>query len=101
MRRLIVIAMIVFTVFGVSVGIARRAAAQTSILNLKMSSVMTAEEQNQTGLAELTAPQRKALDAWLNRYTETVIKIAVEAKASSGPRASSQTTDCVSAGGCR
>ena len=66
--------------WGATAVTARRAVAQTNILNLKMSSVMTPEELKDAGLAGLTEAQRKALDAWLNRYTETVIKITVEAK---------------------
>lgn len=44
-------------------------------LNLTMDQVMTPSELSETGVASLTAAQRAALDAWLNRYTHTVARI--------------------------
>jgi hypothetical protein len=80
MGRRFLILIVCLTVVGLTIWPARRAVAQTSTLNLKIESVMTPQELKDTGVAGLTAPQRRALNIWLNRYTETVIKVAGGAK---------------------
>jgi hypothetical protein len=54
----------------------RLAVAQTGKLDLTIENVMTPQELKDTGILELTASQRTALNTWLNRYTQTVIKVA-------------------------
>jgi hypothetical protein len=52
------------------------AVAQTGKQDLTVEDVMTPQELKDTGILGLTAPQRTALNTWLNRYTQTVIKVA-------------------------
>ena len=68
------------------------AVAQEKELHLKMEEVMTPQELNETGIATLTSSQRKALDAWLNRYTATVVKVMT---ARAGATADVPQTDTV------
>lgn len=51
------------------------ASGQTGKLNLTIEEVMTTQDLKDTGISGLTASQRTALNAWLNHYTETVIKV--------------------------
>jgi hypothetical protein len=52
--------------------------AQQATPGLKIEDVMTAQELKDSGVSGLAPPQRKALNAWLNRYTENVFKIALD-----------------------
>jgi hypothetical protein len=47
---------------------------------------MTPQELRDTGVGNLTASQRLALDAWLNQYTVRVIQIATNQKPNSQTR---------------
>ncbi|MGH2509713.1 MAG: hypothetical protein ACRDHZ_20225 [Ktedonobacteraceae bacterium] len=51
--------------------------AQQTKQRLTITDVMTPQELNDSGVSALTASQREALNGWLNRYTETVIKFAL------------------------
>jgi hypothetical protein len=65
---------------------------------LKADDVMTAEELNDTGLSTLTSVQRRAFDAWLNRYTTTVYNIAAnQRKKQPTPRYSDVKSGCAPA----
>jgi hypothetical protein len=59
--------------------------------SLTMTSVMTMDEFNSSGIGSLSKSQRAALDLWLNKYTAHVIRIITKADA---------TTDSPSRGGC-
>jgi hypothetical protein len=72
-------------VMGIGLISVRVAVAQGGNLDLKIEDVMTSQELKDIGLSGLTAPQRTALNIWLNRYTETIIKLAAGAKAE-GPK---------------
>lgn len=55
-------------------------------LGLTMETVMSKQELRETGVASLSPSQRKALDAWLNRYTQRVARaVASMAAARSHP----------------
>lgn len=45
---------------------------------LTIAKVMTAEQLKNTGVADLTLDQRRALDQWLNEYTARVIEVALK-----------------------
>jgi hypothetical protein len=65
---------------------------------LKIEDVMTVEEFTDSGISGLTMPQRKALNAWLNRYTEKVIALAATQNAKERTRPSGNSkSDCVPA----
>ena len=53
-------------------------------LPLHVSSFMTPQEMQATGVAGLNTAQRAALDQWLNRYTKLVIRTSL-ATDSAGP----------------
>jgi hypothetical protein len=89
-----------FTLMGICLASIRLAVAQTGNLDLKIEDVMTPQELKDTAFSGLTAPQRAAVNIWLNRYTETVIKLAAGAKAEGpkSPRArTSGSSDCAPA----
>lgn len=52
--------------------------AQQPNLRLKIEDLMTPKELKETGVSGLSEPQRIALDAWLNRYTEKIINALKE-----------------------
>jgi len=62
--------------------------AQSYKGKLTIEDVMSAQELKDTGIAGLTASQRAALDVWLSRYTQTVIKLSGAAKSSPEPKTS-------------
>jgi hypothetical protein len=64
-------------------------------LGLTMSSVMTKDELNETGVASLSLAQRTALDAWLNRYTMRVMHIVTKATAEKPARSGSGCTPTI------
>jgi hypothetical protein len=70
---------------GPAIAFVALVAAQTGRLDLKVEDVMTSQELKDTGVSGLTAPQRSALNIWLNRYTNTVIRVATGAK-TEGPK---------------
>ncbi len=88
------------TLMGVMIAFVRLAVAQTSKLNLTIEDVMTSQELKDTGVSGLTTPQRTELNVWLNRYTETVIKVAAGTRAE-GPKPpqarTSGSSDCAPA----
>ncbi len=51
--------------------------AQTAPTQLKIEQVMTPQEVRDTGVSSLNAPQKVALNAWLNRYTQRVFQATV------------------------
>src|SRR6266446_5818104 len=51
-------------------------AKQANEFNLRIEQVMTSQELVNTGVSNLTTLQRRALDAWLNRYTGRVVAVA-------------------------
>lgn len=57
------------------------ATEQSSITELKLDQVMSPKELKETGVAGLTAPQKLALNAWLNRYTQRVLSLSLQAAA--------------------
>jgi hypothetical protein len=75
------ILMTCFTVIGITVATSKLTVAQSDKLDLKIEDVMTQQEMKDAGVSGLTTPQRTALNTWLNRYTETIIKLSVGAKA--------------------
>jgi hypothetical protein len=48
--------------------------AQAPTLVLSIDQVMTIQEQRDTGISTLSPSQRSALDEWLNRYTQNVLR---------------------------
>jgi hypothetical protein len=60
--------------------------AQTRKEELTIEDVMTAQELKYTGVADLTTSQRAALDVWLNRYTQVVIKLSDKKKSEPEPK---------------
>ena len=62
---------------------------------LRIEDVMTAEELKDSGVSALTVQQRKALNEWLNRYTQTVLAVASnQAPARPPPPTRSIGSDC-------
>src|SRR6266852_5773567 len=59
-----------------SVSVIALTAKQASEFNLRIEQVMTSQELINTGVSNLTISQRRALDAWLNRYTAKVVAVA-------------------------
>lgn len=55
------------------------ASARQGAVGLKAEDVMTSQELSDTGISNQSPTQRKAFNAWLNRYTATVFKVAVGA----------------------
>lgn len=53
-------------------------AQRPGMAQLRIETVMTPKEMNDAGISTLTGSQRQALDAWLNRYTQVVIKTTLE-----------------------
>jgi hypothetical protein len=88
------------TLVGFTVASVRLAVAQSGKLDLTVENVMTPQELQDTGISGLTASQRSAMNTWLNRYTETVIKVAGgvnsvrEPPPSSRPSLPSASTSC-------
>jgi hypothetical protein len=67
-------------------------------LKLRIDDMMTPKELSDSGVATLTPSQREALNGWLNRYTETVIKfVASDGKAPNPTAAVATGSDCVPA----
>jgi hypothetical protein len=64
------------TLAGITLTSLNLAVAQTGKQDLTVDDVMTAQELKDTGILGLTASQRTALNTWLNRYTQTVLKVA-------------------------
>ena len=60
-------------------------ATVTRLQQLTIDDVMSAEEQSETGVAELDVYQRDALDQWLNRYTRRVREEALAASSTPPP----------------
>jgi|SRR5260221_5092865 len=69
MRRLLILGLAVL-VFPAS--------AQSPTLDLKIEQFMTPEEFQATGIAQLTAAQKEALNHWLDRYTLKVLAAAIK-----------------------
>jgi hypothetical protein len=76
MRRRFLILTACLTLAGIAFTSMRLAVAQTGKLDLTIENVMTPQELKDSGIFGLTASQRTALNTWLNRYTQTVIKVA-------------------------
>jgi hypothetical protein len=74
------------------------AKAEQETLGLKIDDVMSARELKDTGISGLTPSQREALNAWLNRYTAKVLKVAPtqSAKEPASPKSGTKS-DCVPA----
>jgi hypothetical protein len=70
--------------------------AQKEALGLKIDDVMTAQELKDSGVSGLTVSQRKALNAWLNRYTENIVNVVNQNSKGTTSRPSVRT-DCVPA----
>ena len=67
---------------------------------LKMTEVMTSQELSDSGVSGLTTSQRDALNAWLNRYTKIVIRIASNQRSGEQPATSGKLGtkgDCIPA----
>jgi len=79
MRRRFLILVAFVTLTEITFGSAGLAVAQGGNLSLTVENVMTPQELKDTGISGLTGSQRIALNTWLNRYTETVLKVAGEA----------------------
>jgi hypothetical protein len=60
-------------------------------LQLKIERVMTPREMNEAGISTLSGQQRQALDAWLNRYTQSVLRAAL---AANNPPEATVTSKC-------
>jgi hypothetical protein len=75
MRRFLVLTACL-ALAGLAFSSLKLAVAQTVKLDLTVEDVMTTQELKDTGISGLTASQRTALNVWLNRYTQTVIKVA-------------------------
>ena len=58
------------TLVGVTVASGKLAGAQRGKLDLKIEDVMTSQDLKDTGLSGLTAPQRTALNIWLNAVVQ-------------------------------
>jgi hypothetical protein len=68
--------------------VARLVEAQESTLVVHIEDVMTTQELRDSGVSNLSATQRQALNIWLNRYTVKVIKAIRQKDAgSTGPSA--------------
>jgi hypothetical protein len=62
-----------------------------------MDKVMTPQELKDTGVSGLSPSQRKALDAWLNRFTTRLVKVATrKITKQSTPSTDGTRNDCVS-----
>jgi len=59
-------------------GIISYATAQAVEFTLTIEQVMTPNELKETGVATLTPSQRTALNSWLNKYTERILRVAPE-----------------------
>lgn len=79
MRRYLVLGLGIVLVAFVVVDVT----AQTG-LQLHISSFMTPQELQTTGVGQLSPAQRAALDKWLNRYTRAVIRTARGSEATDG-----------------
>ncbi len=76
------------------------------VWDLKVETLMSPQELKDTGLSTLTTAQRKSFDEWLNRYTSTVVSVALsqntnESSAArsteSAPPRTDVSTDCAPA----
>jgi hypothetical protein len=88
---------ICFALIAGAVGLVSLTSAQTSKMDLKIDNVMTPQEMKDSGVSNLTTQQLTALNTWLNRYTETVMKLAAGANTDSSKPPQSRTptrTDC-------
>jgi hypothetical protein len=52
--------------------------AQSPEVRIRIDQVMSGEELRETGIGSLGPTQRRALDAWLNRYTKRMLNVAVD-----------------------
>lgn len=89
MRRQFLILTACLALTGITFTSVRLAVAQTGKLDLTVEEVMTPQELKDTGISGLTASQRTALNSWLNRYTQTVIRVAGGANSVREPMAPS------------
>lgn len=78
MRRLFIFCIVWVALFATAVAVAQ--VTKSKPVRLTMSMVMTSRELQETGVASLSLSQRKALDAWLNRYTMRVLAFASTAR---------------------
>lgn len=67
---------------------------------LTMDALMSKQELAETGVAGLSPSQRKALDEWLNRYTERVARAVVAIAATSFRSHSAPSAKLASTGDC-
>ena len=61
-----------------ALGVVSLAATQTAQFTLTIEQVMTPNELKETGVATLTPSQRGALNNWLNKYTDRILRVATE-----------------------
>jgi hypothetical protein len=60
--------------------------------NPSITQLMTQEELRETGVASLSTAQRAALDRWLSRYTQVILKISgTQAQQASPPASGSRS----------
>jgi hypothetical protein len=76
-----------FTVSVLFVALFVRTALPAAQL-MKVDQVMTIQEMHDTGISGLTPIQRKAFDAWLNRYTLRILKATSEPEKTFSERSS-------------
>jgi len=66
---------------------------QTTNFQLKIEQVMTPQELRDSGVSNLTTTQRQALNLWLNRYTDNILKLALHSRDES-PSIGTVQTSC-------
>ena len=72
----------VFGCLSIAIGAQALHAARAA---LELSVVMTPQELHETGIWRLNGAERRALDDWLNRYTEAVLRIALNPSSGATP----------------
>lgn len=68
--------------------------AKTNDTVLSMEQVMTPQELKESGVSGLTESQRRALNAWLNRYTKNVLQLATRRPVEEPPTPRSTLQSC-------
>lgn len=74
--------------------------ASPNTLGLTIEAVMSERELQATGVATLSPTQRKALDAWLNRYTQRVARLAASLAAAQSRAGTARHTQSAPPSNC-
>lgn len=74
--------------------LAAQVLANTPAQRIEIEQVMTPQEMQSTGVTNLTATQRQALNDWLNRYTLMLVRLAKQQEPAAPSENPAARTSC-------